>query len=247
MVLFDFSGIYEHQDFWKTAPCQMVDLRELSGCNCYCDQEAAGILSAEIGKYSVRGIHFLDSGNYHYMTRLWLERIREPFGLLVLDHHTDMQLPAFGGLLSCGGWIASALEELPLLQKVWLAGPLEEDFSQVQPEFFPRVEELSQEQLSQKFFSFLEEIPRDFPLYVSIDKDVLSPREVPVNWSQGILSLQEMLEGLEILWKKQEGNLLGVDICGECEKNAAAWCVKENNRVNQVLADFWQERGGWMQ
>lgn len=54
--------------------------------------------------------------------------MKEPFNLLVFDNHTDMQLPAFGGLLSCGGWIASALEEVEKLQEVWLIGPDEEAY-----------------------------------------------------------------------------------------------------------------------
>ena len=41
----------------------------------------------------------------------------------MFDNHTDMQPPAFGGLLSCGGWVAEAIEELPLLREVILAGP----------------------------------------------------------------------------------------------------------------------------
>ena len=49
------------------------------------------------------GIHFLDSGNYHYVTKLWLDQVKEPFDLLVLDHHTDLQQPMFGDILSCGG------------------------------------------------------------------------------------------------------------------------------------------------
>ena len=57
------------------------------------------------------------------MSRLWLELVTEPFDLLVFDHHTDMQEPAFGGILSCGGWVRAALEELPLLHRVYLAGP----------------------------------------------------------------------------------------------------------------------------
>ena len=48
--------------------------------------------------YPTAGIHFIDSGNYHYMTRLWLTRMDQPFCLLVYDNHTDMQPPAFGGI-----------------------------------------------------------------------------------------------------------------------------------------------------
>ena len=45
--------------------------------------------------YPTAGIHFIDSGNYHYMTRLWLTRMDQPFCLLVYDNHTDMQPPGF--------------------------------------------------------------------------------------------------------------------------------------------------------
>ena len=59
--------------------------------------------------------------------------MEHPFRLLVFDNHTDMQLPAFGGLLSCGGWIAASLEEVPMLQEVILVGPDEEAYTQVEP------------------------------------------------------------------------------------------------------------------
>ena len=57
--------------------------------------------------------------------------MEHPFRLLVFDNHTDMQLPAFGGLLSCGGWIAASLEEVPMLQEVILVGPDEEAYTPV--------------------------------------------------------------------------------------------------------------------
>ena len=71
------------------------------------------------------------------------------FNLLVFDNHTDMQLPAFGGLLSCGGWIASALEEVEKLQEVWLIGPDEEAYGQVEEPFKDRVHFLSRERLAE--------------------------------------------------------------------------------------------------
>ena len=58
-----------------------------------------------------------------------------------------MQPPAFGGLLSCGGWIYDSVMELPLLQKVILIGPDEEAFSRVEPEIQKKVEFLSREKL----------------------------------------------------------------------------------------------------
>ncbi|MDQ9825992.1 hypothetical protein RFZ44_22080, partial [Acinetobacter sp. 163] len=83
----------------------------------------------------------------HYMSRIWLEKITEPVTLVVFDNHTDMQPPAFGGLLSCGGWIEAALTEIPLLQRVILIGPDEEALFQVEPELRERTDFLSRERL----------------------------------------------------------------------------------------------------
>ena len=132
------------------------------------------------------------------MSRIGIGRVKEPFNLLVFDNHTDMQLPAFGGLLSCGGWIASALEEVEKLQEVWLIGPDEEAYGQVEKKalrteciFCPGRSWLRQGRIwlskkgSEEELIRSLEIPANIPLYVSIDKDVLCPEEAATTWSQG--------------------------------------------------------------
>ena len=89
----------------------------------------------------------------------------------MFDNHTDMQLPAFGGLLSCGGWIASSLLELENLAEVWLVGPDEEAYSQVEEELKEKVRFISQGDAETS--GYMKEIPTDLPLYISVDKDVL--------------------------------------------------------------------------
>ncbi len=122
----NFSGVYEMQGL-KTALEKKVDsvvaeaenmaakpvitqldFQDIPGTNCYCDSLAEEEIGKRIIPFGPEGLHFLDSGNYHYLTKLWLELVKEPFELLVFDHHTDMQHPAFGGILSCGGWIREA-------------------------------------------------------------------------------------------------------------------------------------------
>ena len=68
------------------------------------------------------------------MSLLWLKKVHTPFRLLVFDNHTDMQPPAFGGLLSCGGWAAEALKALPFLQELVLVGPDREAYEQTEEE-----------------------------------------------------------------------------------------------------------------
>ena len=123
IVLMNFTGVYKEQEFYREEKISWVDVQGLSGCNCYCDGEAQEILEKKIADLPVKGIHFVDSGNYHYMSLLWLKKVHTPFCLLVFDNHTDMQPPAFGGLLSCGGWAAEALKALPFLQELVLVGP----------------------------------------------------------------------------------------------------------------------------
>ena len=178
-----------------------MEARDIPGTNCYCDEEAMNEIRSRIAPYSSGEIHFIDSGNYHYMTRIWLEKISEPFDLLVFDNHTDMQPPAFGGLLSCGGWIYDSVMELPLLQKVILIGPDEEAFSRVEPEIQKKVEFLSREKLRgmelMEILDFVKEQTGKNPFYISIDKDVLCPEDADTNWSQGDMRLETMVRCLE--------------------------------------------------
>ena len=68
----------------------------------------------------VNGIHFIDSGNFHYVSEFYLERLTEEFVLVVFDHHSDMLKPLFGDILSCGSWILNAMEHNKYLKKVIL-------------------------------------------------------------------------------------------------------------------------------
>ena len=256
IVIISFSGIYEKEQFYKGEPISWIDLKELSGTNCYCDEVAKAQILEKTEKYPTSGIYFIDSGNYHYMSRIGAEEVEEPFNLLVFDNHTDMQLPAFGGILSCGGWIASALEEVENLREVWLIGPDEEAYQQVEEPFKSRVHFLSREKLAdldmqsvrtQEFLNaWISELPADLPLYVSIDKDVLGPEEAATTWSQGDMTLKEMLEILERLRKhfsEKGGRFVRVDICGECDPDESVENYK-NDHANKELLKFWKRSGG---
>lgn len=244
-VIMNFSGIYKNQNFYKDHAEKEIfwtELSDLSGCNCYCDAEASDRIRKEIQAFTGNGIHFIDSGNYHYMTRLWLEKLQVPFRLLVFDNHTDMQPPAFGGLLSCGGWIAVSLEELPLLQEVILVGPDEEAYTQVEPDLQQKVLFLSREKLStmtaEEKEGFFNNLSEDLPLYVSVDKDVLCKGDASTTWSQGDMHLSELMSFLELVLERQ--NILGMDVCGECDMDS---CSEDflNDHANEAILILWEK------
>ena len=244
-VIMNFSGIYKNQNFYKDHAEKEIfwtELSDLSGCNCYCDAEASDRIRKEIQAFTGKGLHFIDSGNYHYMTRLWLEKLQIPFRLLVFDNHTDMQPPAFGGLLSCGGWIAASLEELPLLQEVILVGPDEEAYTQVEPDLQQKVLFLSREKLStmtaEEKVGFFNNLSEDLPLYVSVDKDVLCKGDASTTWSQGDMHLSELMSFLELVLERQ--NILGMDVCGECDMDS---CSEDflNDHANEAILRLWEK------
>ena len=242
----NFSGIYKEQQFWQTGEIQRnifwVEVQELPGSNCYCDGDAMETLRQKLEEFDADGIHFIDSGNYHYMSRIWLEKLNTPFRLVVFDNHTDMQPPAFGGLLSRGGWVAASLEELPLLKEVLLVGPDQEAFDQTEPVLREKVRFLSREKLGEMTLeekvSFFEELTAELPTYLSVDKDVLCPEEASTTWSQGEMTLEELCEFVKILLEKQD--ILGMDVCGECDPDA---CEGDhlNDLANRKLLELWRK------
>ncbi len=242
-VVMNFSGIYEEEEFWKDRQVSWIEVSDICGTNCYCDDEAAAEINKRTESHSVAGVHFIDSGNYHYMTKLWLNRIKEPFALLVYDNHTDMQPPAFGEILSCGGWIAASLTELENLRRVILIGPGEADYTQVDEKLKDRVIFLSREKLQKMTDVRINEFLADtvssvckwrtgssetdakefLPLYISVDKDVLCAEDARTTWSQGDMRLTTLLSGVQTVLecaKETGGIIAGVDICGEADAEA---------------------------
>ena len=123
LCLHNFTGVYEKQDFYKDYSYELFNDRALNGVRGYMDEEARKYLLEEIKVRSkLTSIHLLDSGNYHHLSRVYLDLIKEPFNLVVYDNHTDMQFSAFGNILSCGSWIADAYESLDYLKKIIVIG-----------------------------------------------------------------------------------------------------------------------------
>ena len=240
----------------------VVDLSLLTGTNCYCDREAAAAIRSAIEELPVCAVHLIDSGNYHYLTRLWLERIRDPFLLVVFDNHTDMQAPAFGDLLSCGGWAASAAAELKALRGILMAGPDGESVRQADRDCADRTVFVTERELkASKAEAFREGLllawkkfgdesrqsdGKPVGIYLSVDKDILCREDAVTGWSQGEMRIEELAQCIAVLadFCSSKGvPLLGADICGELEDSPEADRV--NGRANAMLIRTILEAGFW--
>lgn len=69
----------------------------------------------ELRPYGIHGIHFWDSGNYHYVTGIMTTLIKQKISLILLDHHTDMQKPMIEQMTSWGDWAGKVLKTNPWL------------------------------------------------------------------------------------------------------------------------------------
>lgn len=74
------------------------------------------------------------------------------------------------------------------------------------------------------------------PAYISIDKDVLDRYWARTNWDQGNMSIKTLEKILQDIFKHQ--NVIGVDICGECDLHESYWQLKEDEKINHMTNDI---------
>lgn len=238
IIIMSFSHVYEDEKALHKQNYIWMDCTDIKGTNCYLDQEAEEKIKERIRGYTPEGIHFIDSGNYHYVTKLWTDKIKMPFSLIVFDHHTDMQQASLFDTLSCGSWLKATLEENPYLKKVLLVGVKEELIEGIEETLRGRVICLGEHRVNDRqAWRALEANCGEEPVYISIDKDVLRKSDVVTNWDQGSLSLAGLKERLACLMEHEQ--VIGVDICGEAAANEPLIQQKRddaiNNKVNEEL------------
>ena len=276
----DFTGVYAEQAFMQelrataetSKDVRWLDCTKIVGTDCYCDDDAIKeinelIDNAGSGTFENRGnstndiapqpgIHFFDNGNYHYMSKLWTDRVQEPFTLIVFDHHPDMQPPRFGGILSCGGWVKEVLDNNKFIQNAIIIGVKNELVETIREELSQSGESSILEKVTfikESELSILSSlICSDFVnvlspnLYISIDKDALSPSYAVTNWDQGSLTLDALKNCITALTTNRK--ILGIDICGERahdfegdEHHTIQEADTLNSELNRKLVEFLQK------
>lgn len=227
--VYNFTHVYEVYDFMQQEDFIWVDCTQVEGTDCYCDTEAEKQLKELMADQPLEAVHWIDSGDYHYLSKLWTDRITEPFTLVVLDHHPDMQRPMFGELLSCGSWVRVALEQNPMLRQVCLMG-VDDKLMEETTGFGDKVRVVSESDLlHQPTDIIIKAIQIDYPVYLSIDKDVMTLNECTTNWDQGSMSWK-LLEAL--LRHLMQHKVLGIDICGEEPKILTECCYRHDATMN---------------
>ncbi len=269
-MILDFTHVYRDEDIKDIDRFRYIDCSDIQETDMYCSKNAYEKIWGRIEPYGIQGIHYIDSGNYHYITKIITDHITEPFGLVMYDHHTDMQIPMVPEMMSCGDWAGQTLIQNENLRQLVVVGPPESDIEQTLESYSGSqsgrlltfsAEDLHGDLLENK----LKLIRTDLPLYISIDKDVLGTEYTETNWSQGDMSIDGLERLLSVFLGGQveeknsdacrndernagdirHSRILGVDICGEVQTDISVpeYLVAEekNEKVNIELFRFISE------
>lgn len=269
-MILDFTHVYRDEDIKDIDRFRYIDCSDIQETNMYCSKNAYEKIWGRIEPYGIQGIHYIDSGNYHYITKIITDHITEPFGLVMYDHHTDMQIPMVPEMMSCGDWAGQALSQNKNLRQLVIVGPPESDIEQTLESYSGSqsgrlltfsAEDLHGDLLENK----LKLIRTDLPLYISIDKDVLGTEYTETNWSQGDMSIYGLERLLSVFLGGQgeeknsdacrnderyagdirHSRILGVDICGEIQTDIPVpeylEAEEKNEKVNIELFRFISE------
>lgn len=239
--ILNFDNVYLSQRFYETASTTWVDLTDLRNINRCCELASLKKIDGRLQQARHR-VTFIGSGNYHYVTLLFLRRVKVPFTLILIDNHTDLDPLLSDSLVSCGSWVTLALRTLPLLKRVILVGTADHYAAEIPLGVRDRVAVFSQTQLRRRPW-LKHAIARATPtqaVYISIDKDVLHDTEVFTNWDQGNLTLTELLAILYSLRRAKK--VWGMDVCGEYESDPLKalsleirYWAQKNSQVNRAL------------
>ena len=172
------------------------------------------------------------SGDFHYLSALWVRRVTEPITLVSFDNHPDWAItpPRW----AAGAWVNRALE-LPQVERVsvWGCGNFEcwwpanllgngraERAGKLEvhpwaddrpPQDRQRRGAILRGNWRDKFSAFASALS-GAAVYVTIDIDCLVADEAVTNWENGGFTIVDLEWALSELWRS--ARIVGGDICG---------------------------------
>lgn len=243
--LLNFDGTLQNQKMLRSYPAEWIDFSDLRGCRGYCADDALRKIQSRLRSRKHRRVTLIGHGNYHYVTYVLLSEIRQPFSLVLFDHHTDLAPGGDAPYLSCGSWVSRALKTLPLMDRVVIVGAHIPDGGSGSglPANVTIVPEQEARRMSPADIvrAIRSSVP-DRPLYISVDKDVLDPENAATDWDQGSMTLRQLLDVIREL--KRVRPIEGADICGEMPLSPVDLLsgervrhLKKNERANKAIVD----------
>ena len=74
--ILDFTHIYIDENIEQTENIVRIDCSDILETDLYCTKEGEAEIQKRIENFSINGVHFIDSGNYHYITKIMTDKIK---------------------------------------------------------------------------------------------------------------------------------------------------------------------------
>jgi hypothetical protein len=233
-----------------------------------------------------RHLTFVGSGDFHHVSLALVRRLTEPFNLLVIDNHPDWmrgipvlhcgswlwhacRLPNVRRIYHLGGdvdfdnayrhlapWTALKSGQIAVFPAVRSYRRRAWHLVQHEPLRAAGEDRLPAGRLEELLRPHRDYLAR-WPLYISLDKDVMSTADAVVNWDSGHLELGEVRDILAGFVRAAHGQLAGMDVVGDWSTVSVKGWLRQllhytehpppggaphealavNDRTNQVLLD----------
>lgn len=238
-VVLDFDQSAGHDD--EALTIELGQWQEAIRFGCYKSQFLRLATELDHKLPDRYGTVLLGSGDYHHISLYLIQRLKKffstdkPIQIVVFDNHPDNMRYLFG--IHCGSWV-SYVAQLPFVSHVHVLGITSNDIglahsweNRLKPLWLNKLTYWSMDVdvswadiigLGKAFqrFSSPTDLIQAFiqaqqtshePVYISIDKDVLSKDVVQTNWDQGRMQLDDILTVIGALKQR----IIGSDITGE--------------------------------
>lgn len=215
ITLLNFDNIYESQNFYLKSDYNIIDLTDIRSNIYYCEKKSLDMIDSRLKESDIEKVRFIGSGNYHYITYLFLKRIESRFTLILFDNHTEILSSDFNPYISCGSWILKSLETIENLEHIIMIGVNEKYLDLIPKKYKNKITIINNSVINniKQVENIILSESKNEKVYISIDKDVLRKEDCLTNWDHGDMKLSELLYILEDVL--ENFNVLGIDICGE--------------------------------
>lgn len=271
-LVLDFDGSVAAEDFPQATRLDLHSWQERIRFGCrrsHFRELAAALMPLWPRDY---GCVFTGSGDYHHLTYLLLQRLAtgQACDVVVCDNHPDNMRYPFG--IHCGSWVYWA-SKLPQVKHIHVLGIGSADIGlghAWENHWSPLIgKKLTYWHMdvdtrwlrwlgagaSRRGYGDADALTADFlavladddrpPVYLSIDKDVLSPQVVKTNWDQGVFEERHLNQLIDAC----RGRLIGADITGDVsayryQSRFKRWLSAADGQQEPTLeqATTWQRR-----
>ncbi|MDN6626606.1 MAG: arginase family protein [Pisciglobus halotolerans] len=198
----------------------VIDISSLRGTNTICTYDTINKIKKIVNDQKKSLVYFLGNGNFHYLTFPIVQRFKEPFTLIIFDHHNDAGTFPYENVTTCGSWINDVIENNKAVTEVLIIGSTQQNEKGMVTKNKRKIRFLYEKDMTQEKIEKMAHSIQTKQIYISIDRDILTEEQVQTNWDQGNVTVNELIKAVRLISKSPTG--IGAEVCVDLEWDSTA-------------------------